>query len=611
MTRGDGPLEEPRAEIIEVSHGRIARSDERRAGAGRGGSRGAAGARLTRRQAVAAAAGLGLLTGLAVLISQANLLAAPGPHVSPAPSSIFPATAAGLPVITVRAASLKELDQSVGAAEVAVGGWYSELRNEETCYPAGQPGIPCPPALHSRLASSATPAFAPDGTELSPPPDASALQPVFVDPINPPDLPPGPRVGNRQVVAPTALVLIGHFHDDRAAACPAGTAQALACDPAFVVDAVADLAGVVRTDARTTYGGATRLTSAAVVSTIRGHVQPGGFILEFGPVPWFADPSRFSVVESQGDSPPGVGPTVWLARGYLAGAASWLAIDDATGLMWGPLWLAAPVDVLPVGFPRMIEGLQVRSVAGALGGVPHCCGLVAIGGFLSSDRAPEGCPPWRTSGKPNPCNDTHLALLDQRVSILQANDQTFLYDLVIPPGAAVIRPLIPPGTTAPDPWAGLPGLATKVEPRAVILVGQFGDPRSPECAQRPGGGNAGCDRSFVVDQVAWSDGQAEGPSIWAGPGNTPMHTADQVARVAADWTNFRSTPTIVSMTATAPADSVGLTGTSALERRGPGLVWIVRLVGNPSSSMPGSGYLVVDDGTLAVVGLAWLAFVSP
>jgi hypothetical protein len=560
---------------------------------------------------VTAAAGLGLLIGLAVLASQANLLATPGPHVSPAPSSIFPATAAGLPVITVRAASLKDLDQSFGTAELAVGGWYSELRNEETCYPTGQPGIPCPPALTSRLASSSSAIFTPDGTALSPGPETSVLQPVFVDPIMPPDVPPSPRVGTHQVVPPIALVLVGHFHDDRAAACQEGTAQALVCDPAFVVDAVADLAGVVRTDAQAAASSGTRLTSAAVVSTIRGHVQPGGFILEFGPVPWFADTFRFSVVESQRDSPSGVGPIVWLVRGYLAGAASWLAIDDVTGQMWGPLLLAAPIDELQPGFPRTIEGLTVRSVGGALEMAPHCCELVAIGGFLSSDRAPEGCPPWRTTGKPNPCNDTHLALLDQPGSLLQPNDQTFLYDLVAPPGAALIRPLIPPGTTVPDPWAGVTGLAARVEPRAVILVGQFGDPRSPECAQRPGGGNAGCDRSFVVDQVAWSDGRVGGPSIWVGSGIAPAHSADQVARVAADWPNFQSAPSIVSMTATAPADSVALTGTSVLERHGPGLVWVVRLVGDPSGSTPGSGYLVIDDGTLAVVGQAWLAFANP
>jgi hypothetical protein len=552
---------------------------------------------LSRRRAVGVAALLVVVAGVALAAARANLLTGPGPQVAPDLSIIFPATAAGLPVINVAAANLKDSDGSVGATELAVAGWYNELRTQGPCYPADPPGSPCPAARTASLLSTAQAIFAPDGTRIADP-GVDSLAPVFVDPVRPPDLTASPRTGTASIVAPTPLVLIGHFHDDRAAACSVGTAQSVVCDPAFVVDAVADLTSVVRSASGVAPPG-TRLNSAAVVAAVRGQVQPGGFALEFGPIDWLSDPLTFSSVEPSQDAPLAVGPTVWLVRGYLDGAASWLAIDDTTERIWGPLARPALANPLAPGIPHAIEGLEVRSVEAALRAEAGCCQLVAIGGYLSNDRAPEGCPPAVTPGKPNPCGDTELAILDQPGSILLPNDQTFLYDLVIPPNTPSIKPIFVPGTTIPDPWQGVSGLAARIEPREVILVGQFGDPRSPECAARPGGGNAGCDRSFVVDQVAWIEGTAEGPAISMEPGIVATHSAAEVALLVPGDQKVGSTSQIVSMIATSRASSESLAGVVTADKaNGAELVWIVRIVASSPGDPARSQFLLFDDRTL-------------
>jgi hypothetical protein len=144
----------------------------------------------------------------------------------------------------------------------------------------------------------------------------------------------------------------------------------------------------------------------------------------------------------------------------------------------------------------------------------------------------------------------------------------------------------------------------------VVLIGEFGDPRSPQCAPRPGGGNAGCDLSFVVDQIAWIEDVPQGPSILIDHGIATGHTAAQILAVARNWLPPGSATSIVAITATSAGHSAGLTG---YRLAGPvtGIIWIVRLAGGLSSSLSGGGYLVVEDQTAAVVEQAWLVLPSP
>jgi hypothetical protein len=520
--------------------------------------------------------------------------------IFPAPGSTFPPTAAGLPVISVDAAITTDLDPASGTTELAVGGWYTAKETLEVCHPTGQPYVPCGELWTTRLLSSATPWFAADGSALPQAAGAAALQTVFVPPVRKPDLPVTNPLETHPTIAPSQLVLVGHFHDDRAAGCPSTSAQAADCDPAFVVDAVADLAGVVRANTSNASGLTVGLRPADVVERIRGHVRPGGMILEFGPVVWFNDGINFSVVEADPRGPPADARYVWLARGYLGGSASWLAIDDVTGRMWGPLTSTPRVIPAASGIPTRIASLPVESVGQALQALSGCCQLVAIGGYLSSNRAPEGCPPERLTGKPTPCSDTQLVLVDTPGTILEPNDATFLYDVAVPPGTPTIRPLILPGTVAPDPWAGVTGLAARVGPRQVVLVGQFADPRSPECAARPGGGNAGCDRSFVVDQVAWMNGELQARSTWTGSGSALANSPDVAIQSVQVLLTTDTDPMIVSITATTPADSLALTGIDETSQRSS-LLWVVRYTLVTSGSVVVSGYAVVDDATEAVV----------
>ncbi len=262
-----------------------------------------------------------------------------------------------------------------------------------------------------------------------------------------------------------------------------------------------------------------------------------------------------------------------------------------------------PATVTPLGpeFPPTIDGLTVRSVSAAVPDGPSPSGLIAVGGYLSNDRSPEGCPPAPSTDKPNPCSGTQLVLIDDPASVLQPNDATFLYDIVVPQGLPSIQPVVLPGTNVPDPWARVVGLAANAGSRPVVLVGQFGDRRSPQCAPRPGGGNAGCDRSFVIDQLAWIAGANQGPSVFQGPGSRGAHDPVAVEAAVAGWFLPGSTPAIVSITSSLPADAPTLAGIS-LDGRGPELFWIVRVVSSLADG-PRSSILVFDDRTLGLVGV--------
>ncbi len=606
MLEGDGPVEDARAEIIEVTNQPIPWSPDVPARQAKGPDEAAARARLGRRRAATAVVGLVAILALVVIAGQAHLFAAPLPQTLPSieptsvPSTTFPAQVAGLPVIRVDAANAQDVAAATTSSELAVGGWYTARETLAVCHPTGQPYVPCGELWTTRLLSSATPLFATDGSTLPQAPGVTALETIFVTPVRKPDLPVTNPLEVHPTIDPTALVLVGHFHDDRAGQCGTSSPQALGCGSVFVVDAVADLTGVVRTTGPTATGLDPALSAADVVTRIRAEVRPGGVVLEFGPVVWFADGINFSPVELDPNGPPVDSRYVWLVRGYLAGAPSWLAIDDVSGRMWGPLAATPIAPPLAIGLPDHIEGLAVQSVGGVLQTEPRCCQLVAIGGYLSNDRAPDGCPPQDLTGKPNPCSNTHLAMIDKPTTILEPNDATFLYGLAIPLTVPAIRPLIPPGTVAPDPWAGVTGLAARVGPREVILIGQFADPRSPECAPRPGGGNAGCDLSFVVDQVAWMNGGAQPPSTWTSAGLSPVRSPGEIAQVINDFAATSANATIVSMTATSPADSGALTGIDESGRR-MRVLWVVRYTQKASGSVIVSGFAVVDDATEAIV----------
>ena len=557
-------------------------------------------------RAFAAAGGLIVVLGLVAFIGFINRSPArpaePSAGLKATASSLagtFPATAGGLPVIAVGTARNLAADPSNGAAELAVGGWYSAVRHIEACPSSGSPGGACPSGWSSVVESGPDVVWGTNGAPLPAPAGTVAIDPLFVDPVERPAI-VGQELESVELVPPSPVVLLGHFHDDR-----------IPDASAFVVDAVADQAGTIAAGSSVGVP-STELTSAAVSQLVRGHLKPTGVVLGFGALPWsgpageVATAAEPTAVEPSTDGPPADGRTVWLARGYLRGSsgppqAAWLAIDDATYQVWGPLASQTVSTDLPPHIPVTIDGLPVRTVAAALPSAPGTSPLLAIGGYLSNDRAPDGCPPTPTTDKPDPCSGTELVLVDRPINVLQPNDATFLYAIAVPPGAASIRPVILPGTSVADPWAHALHADDRESPRPVVVVGRFGDPRSPDCAVQPGGGSAACDRSFVVDQLAWIDGVSQGPSVYLGAGPKPARTIKAVTAAVAGWFLPALQPAIVSITSTTPADSVALTG---LTLAGPSTerFWLVRVVTSLPDG-PASSILVFDDRTLSLIGV--------
>jgi hypothetical protein len=598
MTQGDRP-DEPRAEIIEVT--------------GEGRPLGPIGGRSSRSLlavvALVVVLGLAGLAGLTTLARSqpqgppgASALPSGGLSLGPGPS--FAPTAAGLPILSVGdALSAFDADQT-SRTEVAVSGWYSAVRLVERCQPSPEPVGNCVSDWTSVLESQPDTVWSGDGTTHPTQPGTSQINLRFIDPVVAPELASDFSGPSLEVVPPSPLVLVGHFDDDRVSTCAGATPLATGCRSVFVVDAVADRTGAIPTAPAMLPLSGAQLTSATVVDLIRANLQPGGFVLSFGAVVWTSGPSVQSVVEPSTVGPPADGRTVWLVRGYLdarstAPLASWMAIDDVTGQVWGPLATVPVVQPLAAGFPTTIDGLPVESVSAALARGTDPSGLTAVGGYLSNDRAVEGCPPAPTTDKPNPCSGTQLVLVDRSDAVLQPNDATFLYEIVVPQGAASIRPVVLPGTTVPDPWADMTTIAGRLTPQRVVLLGQFGDRRSPECAPRPGGGNAGCDRSFVIDQIAWVEGAVQGPSAFSGSALRPVHDRTDVAAAVAGWFLPGATPAIVSITSTLPADAAELTGVN-LDGRARQLYWVVLVVSTPPGGPTGT-FLVFDDTTMNLV----------
>ena len=609
MIRGDGPRE-PRAEIIDDDGTPLARSVAQPPVA--------IGQRPARAFATAVAIAAILVVIVFVGVSNRNPArplgtpgVAPSPLVSVEPGldGSFPASAAGLPVVSVGAAQAIAADASRDDAELAVGGWYTAVRLVETCQPSLMPVGACASDWQTVVESQPDVHWSSDGVSHPIVAGTASITPLFVDPVAPPDLVIGNAGGQLEIVAPTAIVLIGHFHDDRL--CATSPGPSTYCTSRFVVDAVADLTGTVPTSEDPILVDSPKITQAEIVTVIRSHLRLGGFVLTYGALSWQADPSEPPYVEPSTDGPPADGRTVWLVRGYLGGTngsggaasgpafASWMAIDDVTGQVWGPLSTPAEAARPAAEFPPTMDGLTVQTVAAAVPNGPTSHGVIAVAGYLSNNRAVEGCPPAPTTDKPNPCSGTQLILIDQPGTILVPNDATFLYEFAVPSNLPSIRPEILPGTTVDNPWQGLGGIGAEISPWPVVVIGQFGDPRSPECAARPGGGNAGCDRSFVVDQLPWIGGIGFGPSIFIGSGLRPRHSAPEVTSAVAGWFLPQSQPAIVSMTSTLPADSAALTGVS-LEGRPKQLYWVVRVISNLPAG-PASSLLVFDDRTLNLV----------
>jgi hypothetical protein len=160
------------------------------------------------------------------------------------------------------------------------------------------------------------------------------------------------------------------------------------------------------------------------------------------------------------------------------------------------------------------------------------------------------------------------------------------------------------GTSLPEQLTHHPSSALQA-----VVVGHVHDRRASLCSTDV---RAECEAAFVLDQVAWLDGKGLGPSVGVVSGQygqPPTLSGDQVAEAVGKVLQTGSR--VVSLTAVNAID--------AFQSYSPGLapsvdsshlVWYVRVVGPPPTGLPmpgsqtGSGVLMLDDATLALLGAA-------
>ena len=153
----------------------------------------------------------------------------------------------------------------------------------------------------------------------------------------------------------------------------------------------------------------------------------------------------------------------------------------------------------PVAFPDSMLGLPVAGVSEILAAREGrtAVGVVAVAGYLSLRQSSATC-----SLPPPP-----LARLDatcDRFGFLADMPESPYVDQAGAPRwrGPHLHPQFPPGTRIPEE-AAIDVSDPGASPPAVVVLGRFDDPRADPC--RPGSRH--CGEEFVVERVAWVDGQ--------------------------------------------------------------------------------------------------------
>ena len=322
----------------------------------------------------------------------------PGPSSAPGQASQapMPANVAGLPVQTVSQALAAEKSGAiVGDSLVAIRGWY------DPTFPMSCPAETPSPALVETCASAKlfisekserlvtvegngmSGRQTPSGTYIA------ALEPEgsYVGAV----LPISDQSSNASY-EPLPVVVVGHFHDVRAADCPAD--QKTACDSAFVIDQLAWLDGKefgpnvwIGVDS-TGQALSPHLDANGVAAALRSSLDPGDSIVSMDAVGlsdlYTLQPGR-GVSGGADDTHPNIqwfvrvaGPEPrWPEMAFQGGSSGWLVVEDDTGRLgsvggWGfvaaddPSYVPA-VRKLPSGDLALPTLNQI--VPGACGGV--------------------------------------------------------------------------------------------------------------------------------------------------------------------------------------------------------------------------------------------------
>ena len=545
----------------------------------------------------------------------------PYESVEPSPAVAgFAATVGDLPVRSVADASTLLADPALGDTELAFAGWYSASDLALPCPYQGPPASPIEIRcgdVRAGLASTAAPIFSADGTAIAGRADPAEVVPLqFVPPVDPLPGTSGPR--SAMATTPQRIILIGHFHDERATRCPAD--ERATCERTFVVDGTANVYGTLAHPYESSHAPteATHLTAAQAANIARlrifGDRVSGGYgtILSVGlqhgtDAPWFTAAQNADCLC----------PPTWFVRGYrvlLDGGADprapgtpvagWLTVDDATGAVAGTMLIDVPVPATPfpyasapAGFPATVGGLPVRTVADV----------------VDPDRprddigAPVAVAGWFTQLPIHPCPSIAAGVdtCNRETIVLAGTDKRLVtygaggFATVVPADGPVLNPVIVPGgASQPADRDGAP--------MPVVFIVHAGDRRT--VVQGPNG-PVGAD-TFVLDQVAWLDGGLQPPTVWIAPGLTPTRSATRILDEALDGKFMNPGTWVTSMSAVARRDlaSVGMANVTLSPTDDPNaIVWVVRMVGQPPGTgefgvSDGYGWAVIDDATLTEEG---------
>lgn len=529
--------------------------------------------------------------------------ASPSESFEPSPAVAgFPIDVAGLTVRSVADAPRLLAEPSLGDTELALAGWYSASDLALPCpyQPAPQPPVEirCTD-VHAWLSATERPILSADGSFQQAADPATPLLLRFVAPSEPLGGDGGPHQAMN--TTPQAVVAVGHFHDERSSRCPAD--ERVTCDQTFVVDVLSSGYGTMfdRPTSVVDPAPATRLSGAAALRLAQDRVGPFATVLQIG-LELGSDPPWFTA-KTAADC---LCPPTWFVRGFRylvdgttdprpAGTpvASWLVIDDATGTISGPMVEDIPPPATPYpfapppdGFPATIEGLSVRTVAD----------VVDPGRHGEPADQPIAVAGWFTQLPHHPCEAT--ADCDRDTVVLAGTDKKLVTKApggattLVPSDGPVLNPAILPGGAAPP--------ATPIgTPVPAIFIVHAGDRR----ADRDGPGDPVGPQTFVLDQVAWLSGKAQGPAESIDPkirtliGTSPAQFLRDTAGGA--LTGPGTWP--ISISAVLARD-IGTLGVDTDQDIAPDkVVWVVRLVGREprEGGPPGpDGYgevLVVSD----------------
>lgn len=254
------------------------------------------------------------------------------------------------------------------------------------------------------------------------------------------------------------------------------------------------------------------------------------------------------------------------------------------------------------GFPAVVVGLPVRSVADALALFERpdlgdteiaVAGWYSTLAFMPRCAAPRPLTPPLLQGS---CMGSWLSASDRPVaSVVGTEVRITLPDPTIEP--RFLPPVVPPIVQR------LPAGAPTTKPLPVVLVGHIHDGAASSC---PTDHAAACEQTFVVDLVATSDGTLlDQPTSFVGNPSSARLAPGEALRLARD--RVTGWATILKVGLLAGSDPPWFSPSSSSARP---LTWFVRgyrtlLDDGTDQRAPGTpvaGWLSIDDATGTITG---------